>query len=58
LVNQNDGLRITEELKTKTFKMDGETEAHLVDLATEDERLQAAEVRFLINTEWQQHAAR
>lgn len=49
---------MTEELKTKTFKMDGETEAHLVDLATEDERSQAAEVRFLINTEWQQHAAR
>jgi predicted transcriptional regulator len=43
--------------KVKTFVMDRETEKRLVELADSDERSQAAEVRHLINSEYERRRA-
>ena len=43
--------------KVKTFVMDPETERRLVELADNDERSQAAEVRHLINAEYDRRRA-
>jgi predicted DNA-binding protein len=51
------GGRMAEEKKMKGFEMDLETEARLIELAANDERSQAAEVRHLINSEYERRRA-
>jgi predicted DNA-binding protein len=49
---------MAQDRKVKTFEMSLETESRLIELADSDMRSQAAEVRHLINSEYERRLAR